>query len=458
MTTQEQAEAPIELDPRLVESLTQRAQAILPLGSLWDAPDADARGRDILRELGERLAEMYPYGDVRYIGQILKPPHPIAWAAYSATALINPNNHALDGGPATARMEKEAVSDLARMFGMPTHLGHLTSSGTIANLEALFVARELRPGGVVLSSEAAHYTHKRMCALLGITHESIPQDVFGRMDLNILEHRLAEGGVAAVVATLGTTSLGAVDAVDRIVELARTYDVRVHVDGAYGGFHVLLAGEDPAVNPAPFRALPSADSIVVDPHKHGLQPYGCGSVLFADPAVGRLYEHDSPYTYFTSDELHLGEISLECSRAGAAAAAFWATIQAVPLTTEGLGQRLRDGRAAALRIADRLAANPDARIVVRPELDIVCYYPARGSATEISAASDAAFDELARRGWHVAKLTVDAQWLGSTGFEFVADAPSVTVLRSCVMKPEHLAIADEFADVVLEVFSSSTSP
>src|SRR5204862_500121 len=84
------------------------------------------------------------------------------------------------------------------------------------------------------------------------------------------------------------------------------------------------------VDPAPFAAVARCDSVVVDPHKHGLQPYGCGAVLFADPAVGRLYRHDSPYTYFTSGELHLGEISLECSRAGAAAAALWLTLQAFP--------------------------------------------------------------------------------------------------------------------------------
>ena len=69
---------------------------------------------------------------------------------------------------------------------------------------------------------------------------------------------------------------------------------------------------------ASFALLAHADSIVVDPHKHGLQPYGCGCVLFRDPKVGRFYRHESPYTYFTSNELHLGEISLECSRPGAA--------------------------------------------------------------------------------------------------------------------------------------------
>ena len=67
--------------------------------------------------------------------------------------------------------------------------------------------------------------------------------------------------------------------------------------------------------------------MVIDPHKHGLQPYGCGAVLFRDPGVAQHYLHDSPYTYFTSDDLHLGEISLECSRAGAAAAALWLTLR-----------------------------------------------------------------------------------------------------------------------------------
>src|SRR4030095_6204722 len=80
-----------------------------------------------------------------------------------------------------------------------------------------------------------------------------------------------------------------------------------HVDAAYGGYFVLAGNLEPRTRAA-FARIGDADSIVIDPHKHGLQPYGCGSVLFRDPTVGRLYKHDSPYTYFTSAELHLGEI------------------------------------------------------------------------------------------------------------------------------------------------------
>ena len=71
----------------------------------------------------------YPFFHPRYAGQMLKPPHPVAAAAYVAAMHVNPNNHALDGGPATSEMEKEVVARLAAMFGLPGHLGHLTASG-----------------------------------------------------------------------------------------------------------------------------------------------------------------------------------------------------------------------------------------------------------------------------------------------------------------------------------------
>jgi glutamate/tyrosine decarboxylase-like PLP-dependent enzyme len=303
-----------------------------------------------LGELTARLSGNYPFFHPRYAGQMLKPPHPVAIVGYLAAMLINPNNHALDGGPPTAAMEKEVVSDLATMFGLPQHLGHLTTSGTIANLEALYVARELHPGRGIAYSAEAHYTHGRMCGVLGLPGTAVGVDSAGRMDLAELADLLAAGQIGTVVATAGTTGLGAIDPVHKIVALARQHGARVHVDAAYGGFFTLLAGQDgPAgLDPAPWRAIGGCDSVVVDPHKHGLQPYGCGAVLFADPEVGRFYLHDSPYTYFTSGDLHLGEISLECSRAGASAAAAWLTFRLLPLTAGGLPSGRADlGRTAA---------------------------------------------------------------------------------------------------------------
>src|SRR5215475_11436257 len=312
-----------------------------------------------------RLRDNYPYFHPSYAGQMLKPPHPAAVAGYLAAMLINPNNHALDGGPATSAMEKEAVAQLAAMFGLSTHLGHLTSSGTIANLEALYVARELHPGRGIAYSADAHYTHARMCGVLGVPGTALEVDEAGRLDLGALDALLAGGRIGTVVATAGTTGLGAIDPVDGVLAVARRHGVRVHVDAAYGGFFTLLAGADgPAgLDPRPWRAIAECDSVVVDPHKHGLQPYGCGAVLFADPGVGRLYSHDSPYTYFTSDELHLGEISLECSRAGAAAAALWLTLRAVPIKPV-----VTAARRAALALAAALRDSETLQLHLEPEL------------------------------------------------------------------------------------------
>src|SRR5260370_32071433 len=121
---------------------------------------------------------------------------------------------------------------------------------------------------------------------------------------------------------------------------------RVHGDAAYGGYFCLV--DNLAHNAASaFSRIAEVDSIVIDPHKHGLQPYGCGCVLFRDPSVGSLYKHDSPYTYFSSAELPLGEISLECSHPGASAAALWATHKHLPLLKRGeFAQLLERSRSA----------------------------------------------------------------------------------------------------------------
>src|SRR6185437_3934580 len=149
------------------------------------------------------------------------------------------------------------------------------------------------------------------------------------------------------------------------------------------------------LDPAPWRAIAECDSVVVDPHKHGLQPYGCGAVLFSDPEVGRFYLHDSPYTYFTSDELHLGEISLECSRAGASAAALWLTLQLLPLTPDGLGRVLAACRRAALGWAALIDGSSLLDLYQPPELDIVCYFPRLPGAT-MSGIDEASVSMLAR--------------------------------------------------------------
>ncbi|MET7619165.1 aminotransferase class V-fold PLP-dependent enzyme [Streptomyces sp. NPDC005408] len=403
----------------------------------------DARFAAAFETFSERLKDNYPFFHPRYAGQMLKPPHPAAVVGYLTAMLINPNNHALDGGPATAQMEREAVQQLATMFGYDTHLGHLTTSGTIANLEALFVARELHPGKGVAYSTEAHYTHGRMCGVLGVEGHPVPVDDGGRMDLDALEKLLRTGRIGTVVLTAGTTALGAVEPIHEALALRERYGLRIHVDAAYGGFFTLLAGADgpEGLPAAPWRAIAQCDSIVVDPHKHGLQPYGCGAVLFRDPSVGRFYLHDSPYTYFTSDDLHLGEISLECSRAGAAAAALWLTFQLLPPTRDGLGQVLAAGRRAATRWADLIEKSEHLELYQPPELDIVSYFPITEPLT-LSRVDEAA-GRILQAGMtdpadpvFLSTLRIGADRLTARHPKLVADTDGARILRSVLMKPE----------------------
>ncbi|MDE2139696.1 MAG: aspartate aminotransferase family protein, partial [Gammaproteobacteria bacterium] len=249
--------------------------------------------------------------------------------------------------------------------------------------------------------------------------------------------RLRRGGVATVVATLGTTATGAVDRLQDILPLRERYGFRIHVDAAYGGYFI-LADNLAAQTRAAFDAMQHADSIVVDPHKHGLQPYGCGCVLLRDPAEGRYYRHDSPYTYFTSDELHLGEISLECSRPGAAAVALWATQRLLPMERGGeFARGLAAGREAALVLQQHLKNHADYIAGPDPELDIVAWMLAAGSRSAASRRAHAAFANAAQHNLHLALLRVPDELARHWAPGLTADSQTVTALRSCLMKPEH---------------------
>jgi glutamate/tyrosine decarboxylase-like PLP-dependent enzyme len=451
--------------PPLLSRATELLEAQFASLPAFEAAVDEPAVERVLEAVALRLADNYPYFHPLYAGQMLKPPHPVARAAYALAMTINPNNHARDGGRASSEMEIEAVGEIAAMFGWTEYLGHLTSSGTLANLEALWVAGQCSPGKRIVGSGQAHYTHNRISAVLNLPYTGVAVDRRGRMDLNALEAELRKGDVGTVVVTLGTTAIGAVDPLDEILALRERYSFRVHVDAAYGGyFRLIPEALDPPARRA-YAAIGQADSIVIDPHKHGLQPYGCGCVLFRDPGVGRFYKHDSPYTYFTSKQLHLhpseprplaggpvhlGEISLECSRAGAAAVALWATQRLLPLAPGGeFAAGLARGRAAALELDRRLRHDGSGRFeplaAGAPELDIVVWKVNAETPEWASALAQKIFVASATRDLHLALVQLPQSWFGP---ESRAGNGSglVTCLRSVLMKPEHEAWLDRIWD------------
>jgi tyrosine decarboxylase / aspartate 1-decarboxylase len=177
-------------------------------------------------------------------------------------------------------------------------------------------------------------------------------------------------------------------------------------------------------------------------------------VLFRDPAVGRFYKHDSPYTYFTSKQLHLGEISLECSRAGAAAVALWATQQLFPLQPGGKFARgLALSRSAAIKLDGLLRQDPGARFQALaagpPELDIVVWKLTAETPEQASQLAQKLFVACATRDLHLALVELPLNWFQPNavfppGQLDVSEAGAgvVTCLRSVLMKPEHEAWVD----------------
>ncbi len=434
----------------LTEALSHLEQGFVNLPKLDTATDLDAF-REVMMMVAERMKDNYPYFHPFYAGQMLKPPHPIARLAYMLSLWINPNNHALDGGRASSEMEKEAVAGIAGMFGWDRFLGHLTSGGTMANLEALWICGKLKPEQTILASDQAHYTHHRISEVLKLRFASVPCNRKGRMDIEALKRRLKQGDVGTIVATLGTTGMGSIDPLPEIIELREKYDYRIHVDSAYGGYFKLIDNLNPHGISA-YDVITDADSMVVDPHKHGLQPYGCGCVLFKDPEVGRFYKHDSPYTYFSSAETHLGEITLECSRAGASAVALWATQQLLPMTKGGeFALNLAKSRRAALDLFDRLRHDERFRTIAEPDLDIVIWTLDGESVSQISECSQKMFDMSARKNLHLALFNLPVNMLDESWLDVTMDQESITCLRTCLMKPEHELWLDQIWDLLAEI-------
>lgn len=423
------------------ESINLLKEALEKLESGFSLPQTDAeydlqRMSSVLQNVAERMCDNFPYFHPLYVGQMLKPPHPIARTAYQLAMWINPNNHALDGGRASSAMEKEVVADLANMFGFKEHLGHLTSGGTVANMEALWVAREEHPRKMVVASDQAHYTHSRISSVLQIPFQAIKSDRSGRIDLADLERKLKEGNVGTVVVTMGTTGLGKVDSLKEILELKEAYDFRIHADSAYGGYFRLAENLEEKTKEN-YSLLREVDSIVIDPHKHGLQPYGCGCILFRDTEMAKHYLHDSPYTYFTSDELHLGEISLECSRAGATAVGLWATHQLLPPHEGGtFAEDLEKCREAALKLCELIRKDERFGLVGEPELDIVVWVVKGDTVSEMSRMANELFSSAAKNDVYLSKLKLSVDKLDLEGV--VQDEEVVTCLRCCLMKPEHV--------------------
>jgi len=187
--------------------------------------------------------------------------------------------------------ENEALRWIADLAGLPSAAGGVfVQGGTLGNLSALVTARHtarLRRGGdparwVLLTSDQAHSSIATAAAVMDVDVVAVPSDEGGHMRGDVLAATLdtAGDGAFAVVATSGTTNLGAVDRLDEVADVCAERGLWLHVDGAYGG--AALAA--PSVRHL-FTGVERADSFVVDPHKWLFAPFDCCALLYRDPTL-----------------------------------------------------------------------------------------------------------------------------------------------------------------------------
>lgn len=351
-----------------------------------------AAGKKLEKELGDflsRSSKSLPYFHPRYAAQMVKDPSIPTVLGYIAFMLSNPNNHAYEGGPVTTEMEMEVVDLMLKMTGLAAGWGHLSSGGSLANMEALWAARDFYQEGCVYFSEVSHYSWKRICQILAIkNYREIPADKNFRMDTNVLESELKKNKAMFVMANLGSTGTGGVDDIEVLLELKKKYNFHLHVDAAYGGFvkSVIL---DDEFNTLPYSRekmslseytyrqlsmLGEADSITIDPHKHGLISYGAGAVLYKNEEIRSVLLNTAPYTYHKQDKPNIGMFSLEGSRPGAMAAACYLTYRVIPPVHSGMGQLIKNSLAASRKFYELVEESGSLKNLNSPDLDINCFY------------------------------------------------------------------------------------
>lgn len=191
--------------------------------------------------------------------------------------------------PGAVGIENQVIKWLKSVFSFPkSAVGNLASGGSISNMIALTAARDAYSvknekilKSVIYLSEQAHHCIKKSLRIIGLEDviiRHIRLDDNFRIDPKDLESQInkdLQDGLFPylVIASAGTTDVGAIDPLEEIAEITKKHKLWFHVDAAYGGFFVLTSKKDL------FKGIEKADSLVVDPHKGLFLPYGLGAVL-----------------------------------------------------------------------------------------------------------------------------------------------------------------------------------
>ncbi|MCL1097423.1 pyridoxal-dependent aspartate 1-decarboxylase PanP [Shewanella gelidii] len=275
-------------------------------------------------------------------------------------------------------------------------LGAFCSGGTVANISALWIARNklLQPDGeftgiekqglhralrhygyddlAILVSERGHYSLGKTADLLGIGRDQIiqvPTDADNKVDVTLMRQyaqKLAAKNikVMAIVGVAGTTETGSIDPLPELAALAQEIDCHFHVDAAWGGA-TLLSSKYRAL----LKGIELADSVTIDAHKQMYVPMGAGMVIFKDPSSASAIEHHAEYILRRGSK-DLGSQTLEGSRPGMAMLVH-ACMKIIG--RDGYEILINNSIEKARYFADHIKQQPDFELVTNPELCLLTY-------------------------------------------------------------------------------------
>ena len=396
-----------ELSNAAVELVTDYFAQIAELPVFPDTTAADIAARfaaspPIEGEPLERLIEdcravisrSRQNGHPRFFGYVASPSTPIGAFADLIASALNTNVTSWRSGPAATEVEHIVVRWLGSLIGFSENAGGLlTSGGSMANLNAIFIAHRVKaadetsnrglwnsgPPMTVYASDQIHLSIPKAADILGIGRDNVcllPSDARYRLDVRGLRERLAndvERGIRpfCVVASAGTVNTGAIDPIEEIARVAKEYGLWLHVDGAYGA----LAALDESKRPH-FRGIERADSVSLDPHKWLYTPVDCGCLLLRDPALARSVFSSTEADYIKVDEQSDAEsfafwdYGIELSRRFRALK-IWLMLRYYGIRRTAAA--IANDNALAAELAEQVNVSEDFELLAPVELSICCF-------------------------------------------------------------------------------------
>jgi aromatic-L-amino-acid/L-tryptophan decarboxylase len=282
-------------------------------------------------------------------------------------ATLNVNAMLWRTSPAATELEELVLDWVAQLMGLPEGLhGHIEDTASVSTLVALAAARELRPGGIVLSSDQAHSSVEKAARILGLEARKVAVDDQFRMRPDSLAEALQKTEATAVVATVGTTSATSVDPVPAVADLAEQAGAWLHVDAAYAGSAMVCEELRWAL-----EGCERADSLVVNPHKWLFTPVDCSCLFSRRPEVLRRAFSLVP-EYLRSDEeaTNLMDYGPALGRRFRALK-LWAVIRCYGRF--GLQERIREHVRLAQLFASWVEAEPGWEVVAPVPFSVVCF-------------------------------------------------------------------------------------